>query len=178
MNNNSRRCFLWELEQKINQYVKDHDLFCGGCCYSAYVLAAALKHAGIKYRTVIWQYLDILKERDFNNAINGNGISHVAIEVNVQGKKVILGDTSEITDFFNQTGYEYRIRKYDGISPEELLNGYKKNRWNIRYNTEWNKHLAKDIRQITAKYTSEPKIRVSYKRGYITLGEFLSMFFC
>jgi hypothetical protein len=177
MNNNTRRILIWELNQKINQYVHDHDLFCGGCCYTAYVLAAALKHAGIKYRTVIWQYLDILKERDFNNAINGNGISHVAIEVNVLGEKVILGDTSDISNFFALTGYDYRIRKYDGISPEELLNGYKKNRWNVRYNTEWNKHLTRDVRKITAKYSSEPKIKVSYKRQVFTFEDFLSMFF-
>lgn len=164
MNNNSRRCLLWELEQKINQYVNEHNLFCGGCCYSAYVLAAVLKAAGIKYRTVMWQYYDVLKEKNFNNAINGKGISHVAIEVVVSGKKVIIGDCSGIKQYFQATGYQFRVRKYADIDPEEILAGYKKNNWNIHYNTYWNKFLVRDIKEIASKYIETPHIRISYKR--------------
>ena len=175
MNNNSRRTFIWELEQKLNQYVNDHNLFCGGCCYSAYVLAAVLKAAGIKYRTVMWQYCDVLKERNFNNAINGKGISHVAIEVVVSGKKVIIGDCSGIKQYFEHTGYQYRVRKYDGITPEEILAGYKKNSWNVRYNTSWNKFLIRDIKAIASKYTETPHIRLAYKR--YDFGKILLSFF-
>jgi hypothetical protein len=164
MNNIDRFTFISELNSKVNHYVNEHHLFSGGCCYTAYCLAAALKHAGIKYRTVVWQYQDILKENNFNKVINGKGVSHVGIEVTVRGEKVIIGDCSGIKEYFATTYQDYRVRKYDNVDPEELLEGYRNNKWNYLYNTSWNKYLARDIRKITTKYAGDLKIRSSYKR--------------
>ena len=83
-----------ELCKKINEYVYKYDLFAGGCCYAAYVLAKNLKQLGIKYKTVLYQYDDILNETNFNNAINGRGVSHVAIEVEIGIMRYTIGDCS------------------------------------------------------------------------------------
>ena len=142
-----------ELNEKINSYVKNNHLFCGGCCYSAYVLARNLKMLGIKYKVVLFQYLDILHAKNFYDAINGTGVSHVAIEVRYDHKKFMIGDCSGIYDFFSNTGYKYKIKKYRDIEPEEILKGYRNNSWNWRYNTHNNGPLTRDINRIAKKYS-------------------------
>lgn len=144
--------FIEELNNKVNQYVYNNDLFAGGCCYSAYVIAKYLKKMDIKYKTVIFQYYDILNENDFNNAINGRGVAHVGIEVVHNFKKFIIGDCSGVVDYFNNSGDEYRIVKYDRISPEEILEGYKCKKWNPKYNKCCNGPLTRDIDKIYQKY--------------------------
>lgn len=150
---NTRNQIIEDLDKVINGYVYKSRLFAGGCCYSAYVLAKYLKMMGINYRTVIFQYDDILNETDFNNAINGRGVSHVAIEVVWKFKKVCIGDCSGIYRYFNQTGEKFKIMKYSGISPEEILKGYRNNEWNYTYDTHCNGPLSRDIKKVYIKYT-------------------------
>ena len=152
MNTFKKYVLILELCEKINEYVYNHNLFEGGCCYAAYVLAKNLKQLGIEYKTIIYQYDDILNETNFNNAINGNGVSHVAIEVRVGIKRYIIGDCSDIFRFFDYTGYRFKIKKYTDISPEEIIEGYKNNVWNHRYNRHLNGPLMRDINKICNKY--------------------------
>ena len=60
-------------------------------------------------------------------------------------------------------------------TPEEILAGYKKNSWNVRYNTSWNKFLIRDIKEIASKYTEVPHICLAYKR--YDFGKILLSFF-
>ena len=143
-----------ELCKRIDEYVYNYDLFAGGCCYAAYVLAKNLKQLGIKYKTVLYQYDDILNETNFNNAINGKGVSHVAIEVEIGIMRYIIGDCSGILNFFNWYGYKFKIRKYTGISPEEIIEGYRNNIWNDKYDRHHNGPLMRDINKICNKYVT------------------------
>ena len=154
MNNIKKLTLVTELCGKIDEYVYNHDLFSGGCCYAAYVLAKNLKQLGIKYKTVLYQYDDILNETNFNNAINGHGVSHVAIEVRVGFRKYIIGDCSGILRFFDWSGYRFKIKKYTGISPEEIMEGYRNNVWNHTYNTYYNGPLMRDINKICNHYVN------------------------
>ena len=122
-----------ELCKKINEYVYKYDLFAGGCCYAAYVLAKNLKQLGIKYKTGLDQYDDILNETNCNNAINGEGVSHVAIEVEIGIMRYTRGDCSGIRNFVNWYGYKFKSQKYTGISPEEIIEGYRNNECNDTY---------------------------------------------
>ena len=155
-----RQSFIQELNKKVNEYVEKHDLFDGGCCYSAYVLASALQKMGIKYRTVLFQYDDILHEKDFNNAINGRGVSHVAIEVTYNGHKECIGKCTGIYNYFAGTGEKFKIRRYDGISPELLLEGYQNNHWNPMYDTKYNRPFTKAIQKIVNKYVEGKKVNL------------------
>ena len=155
MNTRNRHRFIAELTAKINEYVSNDDLFAGGCCYAAYVLAAALRAAGIRYKTVMFQYRDILRVNNFNDAINGRGISHVGIEVRIGNRPYIIGDCSGIYQYFDCTGENFKIRKYRGVRPKELLDGYKNNTWNNCYRTNMNKFLAIEIAHITKTYTGK-----------------------
>ena len=152
MNTIKKLALVNELCKKINEYVYKYDLFAGGCCYAAYVLAKNLKQLGIEYKTVLYQYDDILNETNFNNAINGKGVSHVAIEVEIGIKRYTIGDCSGILRFFNYSGYRFKIKKYTGISPEEIIEGYRNNKWNDKYNTRHNGPLMRDINKICNKY--------------------------
>lgn len=152
MNTIKKTALVNELCEKINDYVYNYDLFAGGCCYAAYVLAKNLKQLGIKYNTVIYQYDDILNETNFNNAINGSGVSHVAIEIRVGFKRYIIGDCSGILYFFKYTGYRFKIKKYTDICPEEIIEGYRNNEWNETYNKHYNGLLMRDINKICNKY--------------------------
>lgn len=140
------------INDKINQYVHNFNLFSGGCCYSAYVIARTLRLAGIKYRTVVWQSEDILKVRSFNKAVNGWGCAHVGIEVKYQGKWQVIGDYSGISRYFMVTGEKVNVRTYRKVEPETILEGYKNNEWNRRYNTHNNGPLSRDINKIVLKY--------------------------
>jgi hypothetical protein len=143
------------INDKINQYVHNCNLFSGGCCYSAYVIARTLRLAGIKYHTVVWQSEDILKVRSFNKAVNGWGCAHVGIEVKYQGKWQIIGDYSGISKYFMVTGEKVNIRTYRRVEPETILEGYKNNEWNCRYDTHNNGPLSRDINKIVLKYFEE-----------------------
>lgn len=164
MNTIDRTNFIYELTAKIDEYVEEDDLFAGGCCYAAYLLAKALKTAGIKYTTTVFQYHDILNVKNFNDAIVGQGVSHVAIEVKMGMKTHTIGDCEGIYEYFSSTGYEYNIFRYKDVSPLEILMGYvNKKSWNTCYDTRMNKHLAREIMEITKKFTGK-EVRMTVPR--------------
>ena len=152
MKGERKRLFIWEIVNKVNEFVHEKDLFCGGCCFSAFVLAEILNKFGIKYRTVLFQSHDILHEHDFNNAINSEDCDHVAIEVTLDGKRIIIGDYSGITNYYDTFGVEYTARRYRGITPEMLKNAYYWNSWNPRYKTENNLPFRNEMNKIADKY--------------------------
>ena len=154
MNTIKKIALVNELCKKINEYADDHNLFCGGCCYAAYVLAKNLKELGIEYKTVLYQYDDILNETNFNNAINGHGVSHVAIEVEIGIMRYTIGDCSGVLRFFDYSGYKFKIKKYTGISPEEIIEGYRSHDWNDENNKHYNGPLMRDINKICKKYAA------------------------
>ena len=147
-----RNSIIEDLNRVINQYVYNNHLFAGGCCYSAYVLAKNLERLGIKYRTVLFQYAEILNETNFNSAIRGEGVSHVAIEVTYRRKKFIIGDCGRIYTYFKMTGEPFKIMKYADIKSADLLKGYRENEWNFMYNTKNNGPLMRDITRVATKY--------------------------
>lgn len=156
MKANEVNILIEELNTEINKYVYNRNLFAGGCCYAAYVLAKNLKKLGIKYRTVLFQYEDILNETVFTNAINGSGVSHVAIEVTYKHRKVYIGDCRGIYRYFDVTGEAFKIRKYSGIEPEEILAGYHSNEWNWCYDkVRYNGALMRSINNIANKYVKK-----------------------
>lgn len=152
MNKAKKIKFINELNGIINEYVVNYNLFSGGCCYAAFIIASCLDILNIKYKTVIFQYHNILNVRNFNKAINGNGVAHVAIEVKVNGTKTFIGDCDGIYKYFNITQQEYKVRHYSRVNPHMLLEGYMNNAWNWVYNTENNTNLAQDVSKILDKY--------------------------
>ena len=152
MDKKKKNNFIFELNEMINQWVNGRCLFQGGCCFAAYGLAWYLSKLGIKYNTVLFQYLDILNSRKFSTAINGKGVCHVAIEVTYKHKKFLIGRCDGIYNYFKEYGYKYKVRRYRNITPENLLDGYMCNEWNWMWNTDNNQKLLEDIKKIAEKY--------------------------
>ena len=152
-----RNSFIKSLADVIDKYVYTCDLFNGGCCYSAYVLAKVLKEAGIKYKVKMFQYKDVLRTNEFNTAINGNGVAHVAIAVRQNREWKVFGSCDGIYNHFAFTGERFKVCTYNGITPEQLLEGYENNDWNCMYDTENNKSLVKEINKVASKYISIDK---------------------
>ena len=176
MNTFDRTNFINSLNNIINKYVSDHDLFNGGCCYSAYALAKVLAKAGINYRVKMFQYRDVLRTNQFSTAINGSGVAHVAIAVRIGRTWKTIGSCDGIYNHFNCTGETYKVWSYDNITPEQLLAGYEENEWNYMYDTEYNRSLVKDINRIAGKYSAKTKIKVVVKKRDF-LSDFLNFFF-
>lgn len=148
----TRKIIIWSLAEKINEYVREKALFSGGCCYSAYVLSDIFTKLGIKYRTVLFQEYENADEHDFDNAINSGLCSHVAIEVVVGTKRVIIGDYSAITKYYERFHVRHTIRKYKDITPEMLFEAYAWNDWNDTYDTDNNQYLRQDLYDIVNKF--------------------------
>lgn len=152
MSNEKKVEVITEINNVINKYVDNYKLFCGGCCFAAYLIARYLNKLGISYTTAIFQYSDILNVINFNKAINGNGVAHVAIEVDVNGEKMFIGDCSGIYRYFQSTCEDYHIRRYHRVKPMEILKWYRNNCWNYVYNTAYNSHLSREMKKIYLKY--------------------------
>ena len=148
----TRKIIIWSLANKINEYVREKALFSGGCCYSAYLLADIFTKLGIKYRTVLFQEYENADEHDFDNAINCGMCNHVAIEVNVGPKRVIIGDYSNIIMYYERWSIKHAIRRYKDITPEMLFYAYACNEWNDTYDTDNNQYLKKDLYDIVNQF--------------------------
>jgi hypothetical protein len=53
------------------------------------------------------------------------------------------------------TGEKVNVRTYRKVEPETILEGYKNNEWNRRYDTHNNGPLSRDINKIVLKYFEE-----------------------
>ena len=148
MDTESRNNFLHRLSNIIDDYADNYNLFNGGCCYAAAVIAKALETLRINYDVRLFQYNEIIQEVDFNSAINGNCIAHVAIAVEMNEEWRTIGDCEGVYNFFEDSGYPYSVKQYKNITPEQLLEGYMENRWNSCYDTRLNKFLSKDINNL------------------------------
>lgn len=148
MDSKTRKSFIKELNDKINEYVEKKNLFCGGCCYAAYLLAGVLEKTGIKYKVVLFEAVNTLT-KDFNQSINngGFGVNHVAIQVRTGLFPSIIGDTSDYKRYHGR-----KIHRYDDVTPHMLFQAYLGNTWNDLYETSNNSRLRKDIGRIYAKY--------------------------
>ena len=152
MDKETKRIAIWELNNKVNEFVRDKNLFCGGCCFSAYVLSNVLTKIGIKYEVLIFQSSRIREKLTFNDAVNDDGCDHVAIEVRLGAKRVIIGRFDDLNNYYRMFHIKPKIRRYKDITPCMLRNAYYSNTWNHLYNTNNNRPLSISLNKIARKY--------------------------
>lgn len=143
---------ILEINKAINEYVHTKSLFCGGCCYSAYLIAKALKRLGVKYKVVLFQLVTDTDKREFADLIYGD-CDHVAIKVRIGWKDLIIGDCSGIMKYYEVMGCVPDLREYGNISPGMLRDAYYGKSWNCMYDTTNNRPLSAIIDGIVDKYT-------------------------
>ena len=144
-----------ELNTTIDWWVENRQLFAGGCCWSAYLLARGFERLGIRYSTVVYQCGDNWNTNKFSKVTNGDGCGHIAICVVYKHKKMVIG----FNEYFDYSlkkcmGYcgDWMIRNYTGISAKNLLRTYHSNCWNEIWYTGYNSVLSREINAIFNKY--------------------------
>lgn len=144
-----------ELEDLIDRYVIEKNLFCGGCCYAAAQIAKGLEHKGIKYSVVSFQSDDAYNCRSLKSACRMDGCAHVAILVNYKHKLMCIGDTSRVVESLNWSkaiwGENWRARRYTKVNWRELETCYYSNEWNPTYDTRNNTRFFAEINKIFAE---------------------------
>lgn len=152
MDKEKKRIAIWELDNKVNEFVRERRLFCGGCCFSAYVLSNIFTKMGIKYEVLIFQSSRIKEKPTFNDAVNDDRCDHVAIEVRLGAKRVIIGKFDDLNNYYRMLHIKPKIRRYKDITPGMLRNAYYSNIWNRVYNTANNRPLSISLNKIARKY--------------------------
>lgn len=144
-----------ELENLVDRYVMEKDLFCGGCCYAAAQIARGLDHKGIKYSVVVFQGNDAVNCRSLKSVCRMDGCAHVAIMVNYKHKLMCIGDTTRVVRCLNWNrmmwGEEWRARRYTKVNWRQLEACYYGNEWNDRYDTRNNARFFAEISRIFAE---------------------------
>ena len=151
MEREARKNFVLDINKKVNEYVHGKGLFCGGCCYAAYILADIFERTGVKYDVLLFQAYGTVDERDFYAAVAGE-CDHVAIDVRIGRKHFVIGDYSKIMDYYDRFRVKHAIRRYKGITPKMLLNAYVWNEWNCLYDASNNSAFSRSLNKIAAKY--------------------------
>lgn len=140
------------IDSVINDYADNKKLFCGGCCYAAYVIARQLSSNNIPYKVAVYQTGYATRCRTLKGVCKNEGCAHIAIVVNDNGVDRIIGRTDKIVkalnDILRSYGENWKIKFYENISWRELEEAYYNNEWNWAYDTSNNAKLFADIKSI------------------------------
>lgn len=137
---------VYDLEFMLSIWKLSRDLFHGGCCFAAAVIASELEKRDIDYNVVVYTPEDILTHvKNINSIANDELCLHVAIELKdvESGEDVVLGGE------FEEPGYVFR--EYVKTDAEELMYTYRHNEWNNHYNIGNNPDFIKHVRKIFAE---------------------------
>lgn len=144
-----------ELDNRVGYWRDNRELFSGGCCFAAHLLAKGFESKGVKYSVVVYQNGRNWYTNKFNRVFTGYGCGHVAICVVYKHKKMIIGADDEYEkDLIKYLNYEgaWKVREYKKVNSIDLINIYKNNSWNWRWNKRNNKRLSLQINDIFNKY--------------------------
>ena len=144
-----------DLNKRVDYWVDNRSLFCGGCCFAAAVLAKGLERLGVKYTVVCFQDNMGLNCRKLNTLCKNPGCAHVAISVVYKHKKTYIGKVDRLVECLNDDmkwGGEWRTREYRKISSDVLLENYWSNDWNWTWDIMLNDRFEKEINKIFEKY--------------------------
>lgn len=119
----------------------------GGCCYIAYLIADILYKEGIDYEVVVVPGDDADLPEDFEDI--SESAYHVFIKVDLDGEDYLIN-----SDDCSAEEGEFAAHSYENISPEQILNYYKKFRWNWVYDTVKNKFIKYVISLLYDNFSS------------------------
>ena len=144
MTRKERKEFILNLDKVVKRWRNNSNLFCGGCCFSAGQIAKLLESKGIRYQVICWSSGDPFT-MSLETIVRENNCNHVAIQVSVDGKKLIIGG-----DF--DSWYAKYIRTYRSMCSKEIIEcdlfGVKFDTWNYRYNRKLNKRFINVLNAI------------------------------
>lgn len=117
----------------------------GGCCYIAYCIAELLEKDNIPFEIIVFEEYD----EDFNEL--PEACEHIAINIINEDWLII-----------NKADYDLEeYTTYKNVTSSDLLNYYKRNRWNSLYNVFKNKFIKYIIKLLYENFTSSLRKRGS-----------------
>lgn len=151
MTTKERQEYILKLDKVVRRWRYKSDLFCGGCCFSAAVIASLLEKKGIGYKVICWEsnwLNDGTDVKSLKDIIMDYGCGHIAIQVILNKKNYIIGG-----DFYHER--ITKVRTFSKIKSGELSEydslGANNGRWNHRYNRSLNNRFINVLNNAVSK---------------------------
>lgn len=145
MTRKERKEFILNLDKVVKRWKNNSDLFCGGCCFSAGQIAKLLESKGIRYQVICWQSGNPLTI-SLKTIVKRNNCNHVAIQVSVDGDKLIIGGDFDYS-FCATNKRTYHFMKSETIIESDMI-GVKFDTWNHKYNRSLNNRFINALNAI------------------------------
>ena len=145
MTRKERKEFILNLDKVVKRWKNNSDLFCGGCCFSAGQIAKLLESKGIRYQVICWQSGNPLTI-SLKTIVKRNNCNHVAIQVSVDGDKLIIGGDFDYS-FCATNKRTYYFMKSETIIESDMI-GVKFDTWNHKYNRSLNNRFINALNAI------------------------------
>lgn len=147
MTQKDKKEFLLNLDKLVTEWRKNANLFCGGCCFSAGQIAKILEDKGIRYQVICWQsgYSLITS---LKNIVKNNHCDHVAIQVSVDGKNLIIG--GDFHSQYTKSKKTYYFTRSNSIIESDII-GAKLNLWNHIYDRRLNNKFINELNTLVSR---------------------------
>lgn len=144
MTRKERKEFILNLDKVVKRWRNNSYLFCGGCCFSAGQIAKLLESKGIRYNVICWQSGDPFT-MSLETIVKENNCNHVAIQVSVDGNKLIIG--GDFDSWLVTNKRTYRFMRSKKIIECDLV-GVKFDTWNYKYDRSLNNRFINALNAI------------------------------
>lgn len=149
MTQKDKKEFILNLNKLVTNWRNNANLFCGGCCFSAGQIAKILEDKGIRYQVVCWQSGNPLTI-SLKTIVKTNNCNHVAIQVSVNGDKIIIGgDDFSFCETVNKR--IYRFTKSKTLIESDKI-GVQFDIWNPVYDRDLNNKFINELNILVLKY--------------------------
>ena len=151
MTTKERQEYILKLDKVVRRWRYKSDLYCGGCCFSASVIASLLEKKGIGYKVICWEsnwQSDSTNVKSLKDIIMDYSCGHIAIQVILNKKKYIIGG-----DFYHER--ITKVRTFSKIKSGELSEydslGANNGVWNHYYNRKLNNRFINVLNNAVSK---------------------------
>lgn len=144
MTRKERKEFILNLDKVVKRWKNNSYLFCGVCCFSAGQIAKILEDKGIRYQVICWQSGNPLTI-SLKTIVKTNNCNHIAIQVSVDGDKIIIG--GDFDSWWTTNRRTYRFMKSKTIIDSDKI-GVKFDTWNHMYNRNLNNRFINALKSI------------------------------
>lgn len=147
MTQKDKKEFLLTLNELVTRWRNTSHLFCGGCCFSAGQIAKILEDKGIRYQVICWQSGNPLTI-SLKTIVKTNNCNHVAIQVSVDGDKLIIGGDFHSFDATNKRTYYFT--KSNSIIESDII-GAQLDLWNHTYDRRLNDQFINELNNLVSR---------------------------
>lgn len=137
----NKKEFILNLDKLVKRWRNNSNLFRGGCCFSAGQIAKILESKGVRYQVICWQTDNSLTS-SLKTIVKTNNCNHVAIQVSVDGNKLIIG--GDFFSFLTVNKRTYRFMKSKTLIESDML-GVEFDTWNNIYNRALNNKFINEL---------------------------------